>query len=32
MKSVNKIFEDVVRRVAVKYGKNVSYLLEIGHT
>ena len=26
MKSVNKIFEDVVRRVAVKYGKNVSYL------
>ncbi len=23
MKSVNKIFEDVVRRVAVKYGNNV---------
>lgn len=26
MKSLNKVFEDVVKRVSGKYGKNVSYL------
>lgn len=26
MRSINKIFEDVVKRVAEKYGSNVSFL------